>query len=230
MKEKHGTSNETDITGVLVVVFVLMVGILIAKVAGDFTTRTTSTSTRAAQNMRPLSSFVTQCPDNQVITWWGLTIPCPIAKVDGSCPKTNPVDDNTSTSLNPKKDRQCHTLGSMDSYFNQQLIYATDGIGSWNIKRGTQYCKDQSGNKNAVCLMAWGKSYNIDCDASTGKPKSPYEGYIKYTKGVIFKSNVNCPIFFQSTQGFGPAVGFSDTVEKGTCYIPVPTPKPTNTP
>jgi hypothetical protein len=48
MPDNHGVTKETDITAALVVVFVLMLAILIAKVANDFTKQTTSTDSKAA--------------------------------------------------------------------------------------------------------------------------------------------------------------------------------------
>lgn len=47
--QHHDSAKETDITAVLVVALVLMVGVLIAKTAGDFTAKSTSISTRAAE-------------------------------------------------------------------------------------------------------------------------------------------------------------------------------------
>lgn len=59
MSEHHGPAKETDITAVLVIAFVLVVGVLIAKTAGDFTKQTTSTSSRAsAPKAKTLTSGV----------------------------------------------------------------------------------------------------------------------------------------------------------------------------
>lgn len=55
MQEKHVQSKDTDITGILVVALVLMVGVLIAKVAGDFSTKSTSTNTKAAPTRLSIS-------------------------------------------------------------------------------------------------------------------------------------------------------------------------------
>lgn len=50
MPEKHINSKETDITGVLVVTFVVMIGLLIIKVTGDFTKiKTTSSKAQAKE-------------------------------------------------------------------------------------------------------------------------------------------------------------------------------------
>ncbi len=62
MQEKHIKTKETDITAVLVITFVVLVAALIAKVAGDFTTKTTSTSSRAGFSNKLLQ---TQTPDQQ---------------------------------------------------------------------------------------------------------------------------------------------------------------------
>jgi len=47
MQEHHGPAKETDITNILVIAFVVLVAVMIAKVAGDFTSKSTSTSTKA---------------------------------------------------------------------------------------------------------------------------------------------------------------------------------------
>ncbi|MFZ2206640.1 MAG: hypothetical protein WA061_05635 [Microgenomates group bacterium] len=62
MQEKHTKAKETDITLVLVITFVILVAALIAKVAGDFTSTTTSTSSRAGFNKKLLQ---TQTPNQQ---------------------------------------------------------------------------------------------------------------------------------------------------------------------
>jgi len=48
MEEKQTKSKETDITSALVIFFVILVAIMIAKVAGDFSKQTTSTNSRAS--------------------------------------------------------------------------------------------------------------------------------------------------------------------------------------
>lgn len=48
MQDQHHKAKETDITSFLVIAFVVMTAILIAKVAGDFTNKRTSTYTKAA--------------------------------------------------------------------------------------------------------------------------------------------------------------------------------------
>lgn len=48
MQEKHSGSKDTDITSGLVVAFVFLLAVLIAKTAGDFSLTKTSTSTKAA--------------------------------------------------------------------------------------------------------------------------------------------------------------------------------------
>lgn len=48
MNDQHNKTKETDITPVIVTVFVVLTAILIARVAGDFTNRKTSTYTKAA--------------------------------------------------------------------------------------------------------------------------------------------------------------------------------------
>lgn len=47
MPEKHVKSKETDITGALVILLILMVAVAIVKFTGDFTAQKTSTSTKA---------------------------------------------------------------------------------------------------------------------------------------------------------------------------------------
>ena len=98
MSEKHIKSKETDITGALVIALVLMIGALIVKVAGDFTSiKTTSTKAEAkdyktdtdicAEKVGPLSngtypkikqaivgSGKGKCQDGgsgNVSAWWG---------------------------------------------------------------------------------------------------------------------------------------------------------------
>ena len=50
MQDKQVKVKETDITPFIVATFVVMVAVLIAKVAGDFTKKSTSVATRATKN------------------------------------------------------------------------------------------------------------------------------------------------------------------------------------
>lgn len=235
MQEKHVKSKETDITGLLVVVFVLMIGILIAKVAGDFTTRSTSTSTRASERTAARSVFATTCSENGKMTWWGKTIPCPVAKVNGKCPKTNPVDDDTSTSLNPTQDLQCHTEAAMDTYFGDENPYeGVKNIETAQVRRGNFYCETMIGNGlKPVCLRApWDLTYSLFAPGFIGKKGTIYSGYRKYISAPTQLFGVQCPILESNTGNIYVGSGSEPvlTVKTGECYIPVPMPTPTNTP
>jgi len=192
MKEKHVGSNETDITGVLVVVFVLMIGILIAKVAGDFTTRSTSTSTRASEAGTIIAES-TKCDADGTQTWWGQKLICGVEKINGKCPATNPVTDRTHWFAK----LVCHTTSSMDIYFNTTVERTGKSPGK-DVKRGNQYCIDNTGNNsNAKCLV---KKFtnSLDWDLNSKKWRnSAYSGYIKYVSKP-WGIGVSCPVLVKA--------------------------------
>lgn len=74
MQDHHGPAKETDITAVLVVALVLMVGVLIAKTATQFTQVKTSTNSKAAgiklKPMKNVKKGVNKDVLTYVLTGW----------------------------------------------------------------------------------------------------------------------------------------------------------------
>jgi hypothetical protein len=201
MQDKHGSHKETDITAVLVIAFVLIVGVLIAKTAGDFAAKPTSTSTKA---------FGAKCEDGKLV-WWSKSVTCPVAKVDNECPSTNTVNDKTGKSPGGTP---CHSTTSMDTYFLQEYQTVIN-IRPASVKRGNDVCTSGTGESKSVCLISpW--------DHINGKVKdtSPYKNYTKFTSwGKPF--GITCPILLKD--GVVNCTGFGDcdiTVRGGECYIP----------
>jgi hypothetical protein len=196
-EQKTLKSKDTDITGVLVGILVVLVMVLIAKTAGDFANKPTSTATKA--------KFTTACPTNGQ-EWWGKTIGCPVAKVDNKCPAEYPVDDNTSTALAPSKDLQCFSTVVMDQYYNQDYE-SRASIGTDYVKRGNQYCASITGNSSAKCLAS--DSYDWDYKNKTWKNPN-YSTYSDQPQG-------KCPLLIKQTNIYGASTYI---VTKADCYLP----------
>lgn len=96
MNEQHHKTKEVDITPYIVAVFVVMVAILIAKVAGDLTRVTTSTSSRASEKKLTAAQAAKNKAD--------------AAKNDDKCRQNPPFKDKE---YNKQGGDYCRTIGSV---------------------------------------------------------------------------------------------------------------------
>jgi len=142
MQEKQTKSKETDITAILVITFVVLVAALIAKVAGDFTTKSTSTSSRASFNKKLTT---TRTPNQQ-------------------CQDKNPAgiyDSDYSNSQDFCPDMSYLGLCSGTSDYTDKIVTCkgtTIGI-TYNccrnateaVKLGDKHCQKNNTDKNAKC-------------------------------------------------------------------------------
>jgi hypothetical protein len=212
MQRKNSHSKETDITGILVVALFVMLGILFVTFSNTLTKKTTSTSTRASE-AKAIMAESTKCDVDGTQTWWGKKIECAVEKIDGQCPSTNPVTDSTHWFGK----LICHTNSSMDIYFNM-VFERTGRSPGKDVKRGNQYCIDNTENNGAKCLV---KKFtnNLDWDLNNDKWRNnAYSGYIEYKSKL---GNISCPVLIKDISIFH-SDSVSATVETGSCYVPGP--------
>lgn len=241
MKEKHGKSNETDITGVLVVALFVMLGILFVTLSNTLTKKTTSTSTRASDvnsvTMTLPSSIAygdPSCPAGQK-GWFGICIAVNAEECIDKCPPAQSIADKTSYGKETCRlgKTRCLPLkvpNSVSGYFNFNNPSTSDG-----------FCIKSTGQSGAVCYTKTGinnvsekniNKYNIyyaeedPNNAPYLKKKFSFFGPAKY--------KIECPLYVTiANRGLdiflwsgGMKSGF-DHIESGYCYVPksiTPTP------
>ncbi|MCX6732868.1 MAG: hypothetical protein NTV98_04995 [Candidatus Roizmanbacteria bacterium] len=138
MAEKHLKSKETDITGVLVVALIVMVGFLIVKVTGTFTQTSTSTSSRAAKPALKSTSA------NKTVV---------ASPKDDWCKSNDPLNGASGRTLDPGYD------GSNDKCVGK--IYNCGGNAIIGID--TNYAVDET-----TSYLAMSKSDSNSCSRDTG--------------------------------------------------------------
>lgn len=129
MQEKTGHAKETDITAVLVITFTVLVAILIAKVAGDFTNQSISTSTRAAG---------TKCIDNKPLGDNNYISAGDWCEVDRTginiknkpCANGNAIGDFTGSNVCGVASKCCRSLAQISVLGAQRCERETKNIGS----------------------------------------------------------------------------------------------------
>lgn len=219
MQEKHSSSKETDITGVLVVVLVLMVGVVIAKVAGDFTTQKTSSSTRAAASqkgklttkpkvvgrVRYQSGGPCYNPDdpNGTYKWWfNSCIKVNQDECQDKCQAGQTISDETSYGAItcPGKKRCLPLSGAWNA--KSQFSFTTDNLSS-------TFCESMTGRTGAVCYDPSGGVNIKGLDISkydsfyTQDRNTTYGDYTYYIEGGNFFWSaiwgnyywVECPLY-----------------------------------
>lgn len=193
MQEKHSGSKETDITSGLVIAFVVLTAVLIAKMAGDFTAVKTSTASKAAPATSCNATSNTQA-------WYGSNVECGKEKVSGSCPSTHVVTDNTF--LIGKL--RCRSYTSMDSYFSDDKNFVLTGKQSYQVRRSNAYCERMTGKAGAKCL-----SKSMDYDLNSDQFINPAFRSLK-------KSGTKCPMFVET----GIMAPYTQFVTEEVCYTP----------
>jgi hypothetical protein len=103
MVEKHLKSKETDVTGILAILLILIVGAAIVKLTGDFTAQKTSTSTKAVVSKK---------------------------KATYTYPKTKQSDSNPTCAYISKTDAQICAIKVADSYYSPAVSRVIAGSGN----------------------------------------------------------------------------------------------------
>ncbi|MFZ2026023.1 MAG: hypothetical protein WAV30_01925 [Microgenomates group bacterium] len=240
MNNQHHKTKETDITPFIVATFVVMVAILIAKVAGDLTKVTTSTSSRASaptkvktvKTLTPQTAYGDiSCMASQK-SWFGVCIEVNDPECAKSCAPNVTVADKTvyGRDICPGETR-CVPLTIRKNFsFN-----ATEAA--------SPFCEKVTGQKGATCYSVWAKSPVKDIEQYemfyAGENGNNTAFYIKKFNALGwltgYKYKVECPIYITWAGGGvdvlnqlgGAKTGAVDRIESGYCYIPKP---PTATP
>jgi hypothetical protein len=193
MADKHVNSKETDITGALVISFFVMLGILFVTLTGNLTKKSTSTSTKAA--------WPASCDTNNKQLWYGSSIECAMEKVNGKCPSTHVVIDNTFYIGSRLK---CRSASSMNSFFAGDPTFVGTGEGSYMVRRSNSYCTTMTGVAGAKCLSS---SYDYDLNS-------------KQFRNADFrslkKSKTKCPNYVQT----GIMAPYAYFLSEDYCYTP----------
>jgi len=142
MQDKHAPGKETDITAALVIVFALLVAVTIAKVAGDFTKQTTSTSSRASYNYSSASDCANKYKNG--ISSDKYTVVGAVS----SCGKDSSNMDKVTVGLIGVGYKCCVTVATYRTYSNNKCssldFYYTDGTKGTKVmqcKPIKQVCK-----------------------------------------------------------------------------------------
>jgi len=240
MNDQHHKTKETDITPYIVMTFVVMVAILIAKVAGDFTKTTTSTSSRAsaptqAKGIRALSPQMAYgdvaCAGGQK-SWFGVCIEVNDPECAQSCVPNVTVADKTVYGKNTcSGETRCVPL-TIRKHFSFNMSEAA-----------SPFCEKVTGQKGATCYSAWAKSpvknieeYEIFLAGENGNNTAFYKKKFNALGWLVgYQYKVECPIYISWAGGGidvfnqlgGSKTGAVDHIEAGNCYIPKPpTPSP----
>lgn len=240
MQDKHVVTKETDITSFIVATFVVMFAILIAKVAGDFTKVTTSTSSRASapaktktvKTLAPQTAYGDiVCPEGQK-SWFGVCIEVTDPECAKSCAPNVTVADKTvyGKDMCPGETR-CVPLSIRKNF-------------SFNTSEAASpFCEKVTGQKGATCYSTWVNSSAKDIKQYemfyAGENGNNTAFYIKKFNALGwltgYKYKVECPIYITWAGGGidmlnqlgGSKTGSVDHIESGNCYIPKPlTPSP----
>lgn len=232
MQEKTSHAKETDITSVLVISFVVLVAVLIAKVAGDFSAQKTSSSTRASaprsntaslqggQN-NPLNDTAGSTPVPTPLTepWFDTNISTDkFTKLStgeqSDCEDPNYALDRTSYGdVSWSVKLYCRAKNDIVNFFAWDIEKPSSNPGlikNMTIKNSDTYCVRQSGNQNAICFA---ESTNA---RSTDRYELPSE-YKKYKNKE--KKYVECPVLRKATKYVGmPKTADFYAVFPGFCY------------
>jgi hypothetical protein len=230
MQNKLNNSKETDITAALVVVFVLMLAILIAKVANDFTKQTTSTSSKASEvkdDVKYDPKFVFEK------NWFGKTI---LVDKNNECASQCTgmyVADNTSYgNYVCKNKKRCLPIEGEKNV--KSLFDFAGGVGPEHT-----FCEDQTKSKGAVCYTNWGVNmkgivignYKLFSTSSKLDPtKTPYLRKVAFEPNMY---NIECPIYSMPLGNVGTVIqsvnkqATLENIKAGLCYTLKVQPTPT---
>lgn len=201
--------KETDITGVLVLVLVLLVGTLIAKMSMDFTSKPKTTASQAAP---PRKSGDSDCAymlplakgSTDGFSYPGLVTQydyCPSAAVSlkrtwGSCKAGYIKDTTTTCKANVLKYSCCRSAASV----NFSAL-------------GDTACKSKYG-ENSTCKATCGTSTQLSAQNSIYTGSSSIKAECGYLDGDTFKPGVCC-----STGPTATPTPFQAGISKNSCLI-----------
>lgn len=240
MNEQHHKTKEVDITPYIVAVFVVMVAILIAKVAGDLTRVTTSTSSRASapDKTKAVRSLAPQLAYGDITcsegkkSWFGVCIEVNDPECAQSCAPNVTVADKTvygketcsgQTRCVPLKIREHFSFNGSEA--------------------ASPFCEKVTGQKGATCYSKWAPSpvkdieqYEMFLAGENGNNTAFYRKKFHALGWLVgYQYKVECPIYVTWAGGAidflnqlgGAKSGAVDHIEPGNCYIPkLPTPTP----
>jgi len=248
MEEKQTKSKETDITAILVITFVVLVAVLIARVAADFSAQKTSSSTRASVNIKGYSlkakpkvvgKVKYQNPDicgqtyASTELWFNECVPVTQDQCKDKCTAGSTiVDDTAYGKLKCPDQNRCLPITGT-SNVKTLFSFTPDNLSS-------KFCEEVTGVTGAVCYDSNGGLNIKGLDISeydsfyTSERNNMYGDYTFYEKGINWfwffgeYYYVECPLYVTVLGGgadtFNGVVKSGapplDHIKSGYCYVP----------